>query len=37
MLIAEAWGQFMNPEEGECLLLKAITRKLVKTQQTEKT
>jgi hypothetical protein len=36
-LVAEAWGQFGNPEEGEHPPLEAVTRKLVKTQQTEKT
>jgi hypothetical protein len=36
-LIAEARGQLRNPEEVVCLLLEAMTRKLVKTQQAEKT
>jgi hypothetical protein len=36
-LIAEARGQFGNPEEGERPPLKAVTRKLVKIQQDEKT
>jgi hypothetical protein len=35
--VAEVWGQFGNPEEGECPPLETITRRLVKTQQTEKT
>jgi hypothetical protein len=35
-LVAEARGQFGNPEEGERPPLEAVTRKLVKTQQTEK-
>jgi hypothetical protein len=34
-LAPEARGQFRNPEEGECLLLEAIPKRLVKTQQTE--
>jgi hypothetical protein len=33
----ELWLRHRNPEEGEHLLLAAITRRLVKTQQTEKT
>jgi hypothetical protein len=37
LLLAEARRQFGKPEEGERLLLEAITRKLVKTQQVEKT
>jgi hypothetical protein len=32
-LVAEAWGQFGNPEEGEHLPSQAVTRRLVKTQQ----
>jgi hypothetical protein len=36
-LVAEAGGQFGNPEEGERPQLEAVTRKLVKTQQAEKT
>jgi hypothetical protein len=36
-LVAEKQGQFGNPEEGEHLLLEAVTRKLVKIQQAEKT
>jgi hypothetical protein len=37
-LVAEAWGQFGNPEEGERPSLEAVTRqRLVKTQQAEKT
>jgi hypothetical protein len=36
-LVAEAQGQFRSPEEGEILSLEAVTRKLVKTQQAEKT
>jgi hypothetical protein len=35
--VAETWGQFGNPEEGEITPLEAIARKLVKTQQAEKT
>jgi hypothetical protein len=35
--VAEAQGRFGNPEEGEHLLLQAVTRRLVKTQLTEKT
>jgi hypothetical protein len=27
--VAEAWGQFRNPGEGEGLLLEPITRELV--------
>jgi hypothetical protein len=30
-LVAEAQGQFRNPEEWEYLTLEAVTRKLVKT------
>jgi hypothetical protein len=37
MLVAEAQGQFGNPEEGERPPLEAVTRKLVKIQQAEKT
>jgi hypothetical protein len=33
--VAEARGQFGSSEEGERLLLEAVTRGLVKTQQTE--
>jgi hypothetical protein len=36
-LVAEARGQFGNPEEEERPPLEAVTRKLVKTQQAEKT
>jgi hypothetical protein len=36
-LVAEDGGQFVNPEEGERPLLEAITRRLVKVQQAEKT
>jgi hypothetical protein len=37
-VVAEARGQFGNPEEGERPPLKAATRqRLVKTQRTEKT
>jgi hypothetical protein len=36
-LVAEAWGQFRNQEEGEHLPLEAVARKLVKTEQAEKT
>jgi hypothetical protein len=36
-LVAEAWGQFVNPVEKECTPLEAVTRQqLVKTQQAEK-
>jgi hypothetical protein len=35
-LVAEAWVQFGNPEEGECPLLEAVTRKLVMTQEAER-
>jgi hypothetical protein len=35
--VAEAQGQFGNPEEGERSPLEAVTRGLVKIQQTEKT
>jgi hypothetical protein len=35
--VAVAWGQFRNPEEGEHLLLEAVTRGLVKTRQAEET
>jgi hypothetical protein len=30
--LAEAWGQFGNPKETECLSQKAVTRGLVETQ-----
>jgi hypothetical protein len=36
-LVAEAGDRFGNPEEGEHPPLEAITRRLVKTQQAEKT
>jgi hypothetical protein len=37
MVVAEARGQFGNPEEGERPPLEAVTsQRLVKTQQTEK-
>jgi hypothetical protein len=36
-LVAEARVQFRSPEEGEHSLLEAIPRRLVKTQQAEKT
>jgi arginine/ornithine N-succinyltransferase beta subunit len=36
-LVAEVRGQFGNTEEGESPMLEAVTRKLVKTQQAEKT
>jgi hypothetical protein len=36
-LVAEARGQFGNPKEEELLPLERVTRKLVKTQQAEKT
>jgi hypothetical protein len=36
-LVAEARGQCGNPEEGERPPLEAVTRRPVKTQQTEKT
>jgi hypothetical protein len=36
-LVAEARGEFGNPEEGESPPLEAVTRKLVKIQQAEKT
>jgi hypothetical protein len=29
--------QFGNPEEGECQPMEAVTKRLVKTQQVEKT
>jgi hypothetical protein len=35
--VAEVRGEFMNPEEGECLQMKYVTRGLVKRKQTEKT
>jgi hypothetical protein len=34
--VVEVRGQLRNPKEGEQLLLEAVTRRLVKTQQTEK-
>jgi hypothetical protein len=37
LLVAEAREQFGNPEEGKRLPLEEVTRRLVKTQQTEKT
>jgi hypothetical protein len=37
MLSAEGWGQFRNPEEEKHLPLETFTRRLVTTQQTEKT
>jgi hypothetical protein len=36
-LVAEARGQFGNPEEGERPQLEAVTRKLAKTKQVEET
>jgi hypothetical protein len=36
-LVARARGQFGNPEEGKRPPFEAVTRLLVKTQQTEKT
>jgi hypothetical protein len=35
---ADSWGQgeFGNPEEGNCPLLEAITKRLVKAEQAEK-
>jgi hypothetical protein len=30
-LVAEAQGQFRNPEGEECSVLEVVTRKLVKT------
>jgi hypothetical protein len=36
-LVAEAGRQFRNPEEGEHPPLKAVSRKLLETQQAEKT
>jgi hypothetical protein len=36
-LVAEARGQFGNPEEGERPPLEAVTRKLATTRQAEKT
>jgi hypothetical protein len=36
-LVAEAQGQFENPEEGERLPVGAITEEMVNTQQAEKT
>jgi hypothetical protein len=35
-MVAEARGKFGNPEEGECLPLEAVTRRMVKRQQAEK-
>jgi hypothetical protein len=35
--VTEAGGQFGKPEDRECQLLEAVTRGLLKTQQTEKT
>jgi hypothetical protein len=34
--VAEALGQFGNPEEGERLPLEAVARGLIATQQIEK-
>jgi hypothetical protein len=34
--VAVAHGQFGNPEEEKCLQLEAITRELLKGEQTEK-
>jgi hypothetical protein len=34
--MAEAWGQFGNPEEWKHPPLEAVTRRLVKEQQTGK-
>jgi hypothetical protein len=28
--VAETWGQFGKPEKGECPLLEAVTRRLMK-------
>jgi hypothetical protein len=36
-LVAEVGDSSRNPEEGERPQLEAVTRKLVKTQQDEKT
>jgi hypothetical protein len=36
-LVAEAQGQFGNPEEGERPLLEAVTRRRVTTHQAGKT
>jgi hypothetical protein len=36
-LVADAQGQFRNPEEGERPPLETVTRRLVKTQQAENT
>jgi hypothetical protein len=33
--LAEAQGQFGNPEEGECLQLEALTREPMKAELTE--
>jgi hypothetical protein len=35
-LVAEARGEFGNPKEGQHQPLKAVKRKLVKREQTEK-
>jgi hypothetical protein len=35
--VVESWGQFENAEEEKHLLLEAFIRRLVKTQQIEKT
>jgi hypothetical protein len=35
--VAQAQGEFWNPDEVECLPLETITKGLVKTQLTEKT
>jgi hypothetical protein len=37
VVVAEAQGQFENPEEGKCPPLEAVTRRLVRTQQAKKT
>jgi hypothetical protein len=36
-LVADAWGQVRIPEEGEHPPLEAVTRRVVKMQQTENT
>jgi hypothetical protein len=36
-LVTEAQGKLGNPEERECPTLQNVARKLVKTQQAEKT
>jgi hypothetical protein len=36
-MVAVSRGQVENPEEGESPPFEAVTRKLVKTQQAEKT